>query len=216
MQSGGAEQMAKERIRKMKPIKQIPSRCLQFAFWLVVLALAGGCGTEPPVPATIAISPDSATLPWFDESVRLTATALDLDGQAMPGITVTWMSGDESVVTVDADGLVTPVGKGVAPVRAEVEGVEGLSTVTVAPDRRALLKIQEALGGRRWRNRSDWGTDAPLDTWYGVTTDSKGNVVELNLGSNGVTGRIPAEIGVLKALEVLRLPWKRPDRFDPA
>ena len=48
----------------MEPIKRSLSRSPQCVFWLVVLALAGGCGTEPPVPASIAISPDSATLLW--------------------------------------------------------------------------------------------------------------------------------------------------------
>jgi len=193
----------------MKPTKRILRRSPRFSLGLAVAVLAGGCGTEPPTPAAVAVSPDSTTLLWFDETVQLTATAHDFDGQAMPDVAVTWTSGNESVVTVDTNGLVTPVGKGVALVYAAVGKVEGLATVTVSPDRRALLRFHEATGGASWRRRSNWGTDAPLGTWYGVTTDSRGNVVELAIGYNNLTGTIPAEIGVLGALEVLWLTSNR-------
>jgi len=89
---------------------------------------------------------------------------------------VAWTSDDESVVTVDSAGVVTAVGKGVASVRGAVKEVEGLTTITVNPDRSVLVEIHEALGGSGWRRDDNWGTDAPLDKWYGVTADSEGNV----------------------------------------
>ena len=189
----------------MEPIKRSLSRSPQCVFWLVVLALAGGCGTEPPVPASIAISPDSATLLWFDETIRLTATVQDLDGRTISGVTIKWTSGDESVVTVDAAGLVKVVGKGMASVRAEVEELEALSTVTVDLQRGALVKIYEALGGPGWFENRNWGTDEPIHSWSGVTTDTVGNVVGLHLGQNELTGRIPVEMVVLETLEHLNL-----------
>lgn len=172
---------------------------------LVVVALSGGCGTEPAVPASIAVSPHSTTLLWFDETVQLTAIVQDLDGRNISDVAVTWMSGDESVVTVDATGLVTAVGKGVAPVRAAAEGFEASSTVTVDLQRGALVRIYEASGGPGWDDIRNWGTDEPIDSWSGVTTDSTGNVVALVLWSNRLTGRIPAELVVLEHLEVLSL-----------
>ena len=172
---------------------------------LVVVALSGGCGTEPPVPASIAVSPHSTTLLWFDETVQLTASVQDLDGRNISDVAVTWMSGDESVVTVDATGLVTAVGKGVAPVRVAAEGLEVSSTVTVDLQRGALVRIYEACGGTGWDDIRNWGTDEPIDSWSGVTTDSAGNVVVLSLRANRLTGRIPDELLVLEHLEVLYL-----------
>jgi len=189
----------------MKPIERIPLPNPRRALALLVVAMAGGCGTEPPVPAAVTVSPDSPTLLWVDETVRLTATVQGLDGQAIPGAEVTWTSEDESVVTVDATGLVRAVGKGVTFVRAVAGDVEGSSMVRVNPDRRALLAIYEAMGGSNWKNNYNWGTDAPLDKWYGVTADSKGNVQALNLDRNGLAGTIPAAIGLLGALDELDL-----------
>ena len=194
----------------MRLFKPIFSWSPQFGLGFAVVALVGGCGTEgtePPVPAAIAISPHSATLIWFNESIQLTATVQDLDGQAISGVTVTWTSGDESVVTVDATGLVTAVGKGVAPVRAAAEGMEALSTVTVDLQRGALLKIYETLGGPGWDYNRNWGTDEPIQSWWGVTTDTAGNVVELRLSRNQLTGRIPTEMVVLETLGFLDLGW---------
>jgi len=83
--------------------------------------------------------------------------------------------------------------------------VEGISTVRVYPDRRALLGIFAALDGSSWRNRDNWWTGAPLHEWYGVTTDSKGNVVALELPANGLAGALPAAVGALGALDRLLL-----------
>ncbi|MDE2761834.1 MAG: Ig-like domain-containing protein [Gemmatimonadota bacterium] len=164
---------------------------------LAVATLAGGCATEPhpPVPATITIFPDSATLLWVGDTVRLAANVWP----------VAWTSDDESVVTVDSAGVVTAVGKGVASVRGAVKEVEGLTTITVNPDRSVLVEIHEALGGSGWRRDDNWGTDAPLDKWYGVTADSEGNVQALRLPANGLSGTIPPAIGHLGALDTLNL-----------
>ncbi len=189
----------------MKPVDRILSWSPRFVPGLAAAALVGACGTEPPLPASIAVSPPSATLPWLGDTVQLTAAVRDTAGRTMRGVTVVWTSEDESVATVDATGLVTAVAKGVTLVRAKAGWVEDLATVTVAPDRRALLSFYEALNGSRWPLSENWGTDAPLDEWYGVTADSKDNVLALEMGFNRLSGTIPPEIGALGALEELNL-----------
>ena len=81
----------------------------------------------------------------------------------------------------------------------------------VEPDesgpRQVLTLIYNAMGGPRWDNRDNWATDAPLDTWYGVTTNSDGDVTGLNLGYNGLTDRIPPELGNLGSLLTLDLKY---------
>ena len=196
----------REKGERMKPDKRMVSWSLRLGSGLTVLALAGGCGTEPLVPATISVSPGLATLLRLDETVQLTATVRDQYGQPISGVEVEWTSGDESVVTVDGTGLVTAVGKGVALVRAAVEGAgEALSAVTVDTERGALLRIYEALDGPNWFYNRNWGTDEPIRSWWGVTTDIHGSVVRLELAGNDLTGTIPAEIGVLGALDYLDL-----------
>ena len=187
------------------PIPRILSRIPRFGVGLAVAALAAGCGTEPSVPSTITISPASATLLRLGETVQLTATVRDADGRTLSNVNVDWTTRDERVATVDPTGLVTAVGAGEVPVLARVERLEASSNVAVDPQRGALLRIYDATGGPGWDYSWNWGTDLPIDTWWGVTTDTAGNVVALNLSSNKLTGTIPAGIAGLENLRALSL-----------
>ncbi len=190
----------------MSPAERILSRSPRFGLGLAVATLAGGCGTEPPVPAAITVAPSSATLIRVDETIQLSPTVKDADGRTILDAAVAWTSGDESVVTVGAaTGLVTAVGPGEATVRAAVDGLEALSVVTVDLQRGALVSFYEALGGPGWEYNRFWGTDEPIGSWWGVTTDTAGNVVELSLTNNLLTGRISAEISLLATLEHVEL-----------
>ena len=71
--------------------------------------------------------------------------------------------------------------------------------------RQVLTIFYDSLAGASWTNRDNWLTDAPLDTWYGVTTDPEGNVTGLDLSANGLSGPIPPETGMLKQLQYLDL-----------
>lgn len=71
-------------------------------------------------------------------------------------------------------------------------------------DRAVLILLHEATGGANWTRADNWLTDRPLDEWHGVVADSTG-VVGLNLAGNGLTGRIPPELGNLPELRSLNL-----------
>lgn len=71
-------------------------------------------------------------------------------------------------------------------------------------DREALLGLHDALGGENWAD-SNWGDDADIRTWRGVTLDSDVRVTELRLGSSGLSGEIPDLLADLDMLEVLVL-----------
>lgn len=72
-------------------------------------------------------------------------------------------------------------------------------------DRDVLVKLYEATDGENWVDQQNWLTDAPLGDWFGVSTDGEGRVTEIDLYNNGLTGRLPPELGDLAMLRVLRL-----------
>ena len=76
---------------------------------------------------------------------------------------------------------------------------------TPQSDRAALTAFYEATGGPNWTNNTNWLTDQPIDTWFGVTTDETGRVVELGLFGNNLRGEIPTEVSELFSLSVLAL-----------
>ena len=98
-----------------------------------VISCGGDDGpSEPQVPATINVSPSSAELSSFGETLQLSATVLDENGQTIAGAAVNWASGDNSVATVDAAGVVTSVQNGAATVTATSGVATGTASITVA------------------------------------------------------------------------------------
>ena len=75
----------------------------------------------------------------------------------------------------------------------------------ISSEREALIALYQATNGDQWRNKTNWCTDEPLGTWYGVTTDEQGHVTSLSLSANHLSGEIPAEIGNLTNLTWLQL-----------
>lgn len=79
-------------------------------------------------------------------------------------------------------------------------------------DRQALLALAKACGlprhgeGRRKVALEGWGSPAPVGTWEGVIVDREGRVKELYVERANLTGRLPAALGDLTALEELWCP----------
>ena len=92
-----------------------------------------GCVLEfdPPPPASIVVSPGSATFTFLGESKTFTAAILDEDGNALEG-TVAWTTDAPNVLSVNSSGVVTAVSNGTGTVRAVFEGVSGTAAVTVS------------------------------------------------------------------------------------
>ncbi len=90
----------------------------------------------PTVPvASVTVSPATASL-TVGQTVQLTATPKDANGNPLTGRTVTWSSSDNTIATVNGGGLVTGVGAGgPVTITATSERQSGTATVnvTVAP-----------------------------------------------------------------------------------
>ena len=83
------------------------------------------------LPVTsVAVTPVMASEP-VGQTVSLTATPEDANGNALSGRVVTWVSSAAAVATVDGIGQVTGVTAGLALITATSEGQSGTALITV-------------------------------------------------------------------------------------
>ena len=68
-----------------------------------------------------------------------------------------------------------------------------------------LNLLYETSGGPDWTHSSRWLETPALDEWYGVTADTLGLVVTLDLSRNGLAGELPGTLGELAHVTELRI-----------
>ena len=85
-----------------------------------------------PVPASIEITPSSATLNAIDQTVQLAPMVLDENGAEIADASVTWTSGAVDVATVNDQGLVTAVNNGSAVITAQSGSLSASASITVS------------------------------------------------------------------------------------
>ena len=68
-----------------------------------------------------------------------------------------------------------------------------------------LTTFFNATGGPDWTNNENWLSDEPIFDWFGVTTDTVGQVAGINLVNNNLHGTLPLEISDLANLKTLNL-----------
>ena len=166
--------------------------------------------TVSQVPAAIAITvdPDATTLTEIDQTLQLAAKVSDAKDVPIEDAAVSWSSSNESVATVDGEGLVTAVGNGMAEITAtagEASGMVGISVMGPSPDRETLIAIYNATDGPNWTRQDNWLSEAPINTWQGITTNDMDRVTKVHLGGVGMAGSIPAEFGQLAHLDSLKI-----------
>ena len=72
-------------------------------------------------------------------------------------------------------------------------------------DREALMSLHGATGGPDWDRSAGWLGDGILDDWHGVSVDSLGRVMTLDLSSNGLAGHLPGFLAQLTSMTSLRI-----------
>ena len=106
-----------------------PPASLASGIGLVVATLS--CGTEPPTPTTVTVSPATAEFTAVGSTSNFTAEVLDQNGTAMSEVALEWSSSDPGVVQVDASGVATSVANGTAMVTARAGTASDAATVVV-------------------------------------------------------------------------------------
>ena len=71
--------------------------------------------------------------------------------------------------------------------------------------REVLTTIYQATGGENRVKSKYWLSEKPLDRWYKVNLNDSGEVTELHLTNNNLTGKIPSGLSQLLSLEFLNL-----------
>lgn len=82
----------------------------------LLLGFSAACGDPatppPPVPTTLAVSPESLGFDAIGATAIFTATVYDQKGRVMTGVPVSWHSSGPPVAAVTQSGLVTAAGNG--------------------------------------------------------------------------------------------------------
>ena len=148
------------------------------------------------VPAELGSAPELRKL-WLHENP-------DLEGPLPVELT---RLGDVETFQVYGTRLCAPPGPEFA---AWLESIRSTRGVPICPDvvfedREALIALYDTAGGPEWRDNTNWLSDLPLGQWFGVVSDERERVIELNLGDNNLAGGLPAELSSLLGLRRLVL-----------
>jgi uncharacterized protein YjdB len=87
---------------------------------------------DPAAVASVSVSLPSSSL-IVGQTQRATATALDANGAALTGRTITWQSSAVSVASVSDQGDIAAISPGTALLSATSEGVTGQTSMAVMP-----------------------------------------------------------------------------------
>lgn len=124
------------------------TRLLVLAFTVAGLACTGSQEPAAPALATITVTstPAKSTI-MLGETVQLSATGKDQNGNAFQVPSFTWTSSNTAVATVDANGLVTAAGGGQAIISAASGTVKGDFALTV----QGALHSTDITTSQTWR-----------------------------------------------------------------
>lgn len=182
------------------------SACLAFG-----VAACGGGGsdgpspvTEPPVVASVGVTPISQTLSPGG-TVTLTATARDASGNVLVGRPVTWSSSAPSIATVSG-GLVTAIAVGNASIVATVEGRTGEVPIQVVPTPVATVVVTPdssdvAVGSTRALAAATRDAAGAALTGRTVTWTSSNIAVATVSTAGVVTGVVPGTVTITATSE---------------
>lgn len=95
--------------------------------------------------AAVVVAPKSLTL-VIQQTSQLSATTFDANNNVLTGRTVAWATGDQSIVSVSANGMITALAAGTTTVSATAEGLTDACTVTVTSVPAASVTVTPGSG----------------------------------------------------------------------
>jgi hypothetical protein len=98
-------------------------------------------GSPPiPLPVTrVTIDPASKNL-FLNETVQLNARAFNSSGEEVSGKPIIWSTQNDTIATVDQNGLVSPKAFGRVSIQATIEGISGQAEIFVYPNKVILVE----------------------------------------------------------------------------
>ena len=170
------------------------ARALQFLLAAASLTCGGKDNTGPVPVATVTVTSPTTTVDELD-SLQLTATPKDAQGNPLSGRVITWSTNAGTKASISATGLVHAFQGGTITVTATCEGLTGNTTVTiVVPVATILLDrgaVTLAVGDTTRLHATLLGPtgDQPTDT--SVKWKSSDSIRATVSSSGLVTGRYP-------------------------
>jgi 6-phosphogluconolactonase (cycloisomerase 2 family) len=109
---------------------------------LVVTTMLAACGNNTPVLRYITISPTSASIS-VGTTQQFTATGYYSNGSVMANFSVSWMSSNSSVATINSSGVATAVGGGTTSITATAMGITS-SAATLSTSQLTSIAVTPA------------------------------------------------------------------------
>ncbi len=111
--------------------------------WTIATVVFVACGdsTGPRDVSSVVVTPAAATVVSLGDTVQLTATALDADGNTIIGATFVWASSDPATAAVSDAGVVTAIASGTATVTAANGGVTSNGAAITVQQEVASLEL---------------------------------------------------------------------------
>ncbi|MCZ0940553.1 MAG: Ig-like domain-containing protein, partial [Caldilineaceae bacterium] len=150
------------------------------------------------------------TLP-ADLSVLSYLNKLDVsDNEGLTGpLPNQWTELDLEYLWMEGTQLCAPPDAGFQAWLDEIPEYSISDCADTRPEWYVLVSLYNSTKGKDWTNSGNWLSEAPLDQWYGVTTDEEGRVTALDLNENGLIGELPPGLGELSRLVSLNLSGNR-------
>ena len=167
------------------------------------------CGSSSPTgggqhAASITVSPPTASLVAGD-SVALTATVKDAQGNTISNPTITWSASDTDAVAISASGVVSTLLPASDTITATSDGVSGTAVVTVQAPTPIQMHEGGLVGTVTFPNGStaSGGQGDPVDTIpCGTGADAEHYHVHVSLFVNGQQQAMPLGVGIDNAVVV--------------
>ena len=123
---------------------------------------------------SISVTTHDSTKLAIGETRHLTAEILNQFGHPLLDSGIAWTTSKPEIAEITADGVVVAKASGTTLITASSLGLASTSfELSVAdPDYTILVALYYATNGESWQHSDNWLSASPMNSWYGIDTDS--------------------------------------------